>query len=152
MNDRNPPNPEEDLGAPPRLQAALQALNKEQIFVPPQVDEAVLRAAREQLAKAHKRPVWRTLAPWAAAAAALTLGVWLVRNQSPSASRNAFAPQDINHDGKVDILDAFALARQLEQGEKPNRQEDQNGDGVVDRRDVDAIAAQAVKLGKGGRS
>jgi hypothetical protein len=52
----------------------------------------------------------------------------------------------------VDILDAFALARQLKQGGSGNLQLDVNGDGVVDERDVAALAARAVKLERGGRS
>ena len=61
-----------------------------------------------------------------------------------------FAREDINHDGRVDILDAFQLARELESGAKPAA--DLNGDGVVDQRDADLIAARAVRLEKGGRS
>jgi len=53
---------------------------------------------------------------------------------------------------QVDIFDAFSLARQLERGQKLDPRWDFNGDGVVDRRDVEAMARQAVKLEKGGRS
>ena len=53
---------------------------------------------------------------------------------------------------QVDILDAFALARQLKLGGTRNPQLDLNGDGVVDERDVASIAARAVKLEQGGRS
>jgi hypothetical protein len=52
----------------------------------------------------------------------------------------------------VDILDAFALARQLKSGLVPGPGQDINGDGVVDERDVETIAAQAVRLQKGGHS
>ena len=61
-------------------------------------------------------------------------------------------PGDLNHDGQVDILDAFALARQLKESAQSNLQLDMNGDGVVDERDVATLAARAVSLGKGGRS
>jgi hypothetical protein len=49
----------------------------------------------------------------------------------------------------VDVLDAFALARKLRDGAADNPGLDCNSDGVVDRRDVDAVAARAVKLKKG---
>jgi hypothetical protein len=52
----------------------------------------------------------------------------------------------------VDILDAFALARQLKQRGTKNLQLDANGDGVVDDRDVSALAARAVRLERGGHS
>ncbi len=59
---------------------------------------------------------------------------------------------DLNRDGQVDILDAFALAREIKTGGHPSPQSDINGDGVIDDRDVSALAAKAVSLGKGGRS
>ncbi|MCL4785299.1 MAG: hypothetical protein KJ070_00695 [Verrucomicrobia bacterium] len=52
----------------------------------------------------------------------------------------------------MDILDAFLLARHLQSGDKPELNLDLNGDGVVDHRDAETIAAEAVKLEKGGRS
>jgi hypothetical protein len=65
---------------------------------------------------------------------------------------SASARLDVNDDGQVDILDAFALARQLKQGGNKSLQLDVNGDGVVDERDVAVLAARAVKLERGGRS
>jgi hypothetical protein len=65
--------------------------------------------------------------------------------QTPTCAR-----EDLNHDGRVDILDAFQLARELRAGKKPAV--DLNGDGVVDERDADVIATRAVSLEKGGRS
>ena len=70
----------------------------------------------------------------------------------PTGGTSAIAREDINRDGRVDILDAFQLARELGSGQKPAPGLDLNGDGVVDSRDVEIIAVQAVKLGKGGRS
>jgi hypothetical protein len=48
--------------------------------------------------------------------------------------------------GKPTILDAFALARGLDAGQQMDARWDVNGDGVVDKRDVDALAMAAVKL------
>jgi hypothetical protein len=67
-------------------------------------------------------------------------------------SRSSGLVEDLNRDGVVDMLDAFALARQLEPGQAPRPQLDFNGDGRVDERDVQALAAQAVSLEAGGNS
>jgi hypothetical protein len=54
------------------------------------------------------------------------------------------AREDVTGDGRVDILDAFALARRIERADV--RQPDLNSDGRVDQRDVEALAARAVRL------
>jgi hypothetical protein len=46
----------------------------------------------------------------------------------------------------VDILDAFRLARHIESRAPARTDWDVNGDGRIDREDVDAIAAAAVRL------
>jgi hypothetical protein len=51
---------------------------------------------------------------------------------------------------RVTILDAFSLARQLKAGKTPDKSWDVNQDGRVDQADVDALAARAVALPKGG--
>lgn len=56
---------------------------------------------------------------------------------------------DINGDGRIDILDAFALARTIESGEtnKPGDQGwDINQDGELNQLDVDLVALHVVKL------
>jgi hypothetical protein len=95
--------------------------------------------------------------PWVSvAAAAVVLLVAIPQfSKRPAlapARDSAFARWDLNRDGRVDILDAFAVARQLKQGGTKNLQLDVNGDGVVDGRDVAAIAARAVKVERGGHS
>ncbi|MCX6929849.1 MAG: dockerin type I domain-containing protein, partial [Verrucomicrobia bacterium] len=95
--------------------------------------------------------------PWAVAGAAVFVVLVTIpqfsKQPAPGQARDAaLARGDFNHDHHVDILDAFALARQLKQGGPSNLQLDVNGDGVVDERDVEALAARAVKLGEGGHS
>ena len=51
--------------------------------------------------------------------------------------------------GRVTILNAFALARRLKSGDAPRPEWDANRDGVVDRRDVDALALAAVRVAGG---
>jgi hypothetical protein len=63
---------------------------------------------------------------------------------------------DIDRNGRVDILDAFKLARQIESAGRTEanlslREQgwDMNGDGLVNRNDVDLVASAAVRLDKG---
>ena len=58
-------------------------------------------------------------------------------------------PSDIDGNGRVDILDAFKLARGIEGVERGATEWDINGDGVVNREDVDYVAFKAVRLDKG---
>jgi hypothetical protein len=63
-----------------------------------------------------------------------------------------FAREDLNQDGRVDILDAFQLARELKNGKTQPATDDFDGDGKVDAMDVEYLAKRAVSLEKGGRS
>jgi hypothetical protein len=153
--DNNEPD-EKVLEAPPRLVSALKQSRKPGIFIPPTVDGAILHAARKQLSRqTERRFKWPFLVRWGIAFAAvvslLVITPVVVRNKR-TISMAGTVPGDVNHDGQVDILDAFALARQLKAGAPANPQLDINGDGVVDERDVATLAARAVSLGKGGRS
>jgi hypothetical protein len=159
--DNNPHDQDEGLEAPPQLVSALKRLPQEPVFIPPTADAAILRAARKHLTQ----PVngrrgwlgWFRFMPWVAGAAATILLLAAIpqffKQPVPGPARDsAFTRGDLNHDGHVDILDAFALARRLKQGETKNLQLDLNGDGIVDERDVAALAARAVKLEQGGHS
>ncbi len=129
---------------PDGLKADLEVLYRRTVPVPPGVDEAILVLAR------RRRVAW----PWAMAgsaaaiAAAVGLAVWL---HSPGASerfaRTPLALAEYTRTG--DIRDAFFLARQLKAGVRPGLRWDTNGDGVVDQRDVDALAMDAVRLSRG---
>jgi hypothetical protein len=165
MNDDRQ-NQNEEPDAPARFAAALNRLQeRRRIIIPSSVDDAILAQARQHLRQlpearqpqgraklwerirstlALNRFIRLKLAPWAVAAATLVLMIWLVPYNT--FRRAGTGPEDVNQDGQVDILDAFALARQLKQGERPQQQLDLNGDGVIDERDVSAIAAHAVSL------
>jgi hypothetical protein len=153
----NRDNDSADSPAPPRLIAALRQGQSQRVFVPPTVDEAVLRAARQHLAPVKQRspaPLahWFRWLAFATACVLLCVVFWLTRSGSPLNRAPAYAHEDLSRDGRVDILDAFLLARQLQSGDKPGPSLDLNGDGAADHRDVETIAAEAVKLEKGGRS
>ncbi len=156
--DNSQPDQDEVLEAPPRLVAALKTLPQERLFVPPTLDESILRAARKHLEPPRRvRQGWFQWMPWTVAAAAmLVLLVSIPQFSKQKAHRtvrdSSLARWDLNHDGRIDILDAFTLARQLKAGTTPTLQFDLNGDGVVDERDVAALAARAVKLDRGTHS
>lgn len=144
----NPDDPQ----APARLIRALKALQSEPVFVPPASDAAILRRARQQFDPEPTRPPsvwWRAWIPWVAAAASLCLVVvvgWLATSRNPTGV--ASAPEDVNGDGQVDILDAFQLAREVEGGQPPAVR-DFDQDGVVDQADVEFVARRIVKLNEG---
>lgn len=159
MNRSNDNEPPEDLlGAPEELVRALKRVAGSPPFIPPALDEAILRTARRQIDRPQRWTLMGLrLRPWAAAAATVLvlagLSYALIRPGAGSPPRAALFREDLNRDGRVDILDAFALARLLTVGSGPlNPGLDVNGDGVVDQRDVTAIAAHAVQLQKAGRS
>jgi hypothetical protein len=158
MPDKHNEPREQSAEAPARLAAALKRIPEPRIFIPTTVDESILRAAERKLTpKRHHELQWRGFLRWFAAAAALVLLLGLIaqflRKHNPAQTAGSgFAREDLNHDGQVDILDAFALARQLRTGAPANPQMDLNGDGVVDERDVSYLSSQAVRVDKGGRS
>jgi hypothetical protein len=141
----------------PDLARDLARLAEPRLEVPQSIDDAVMAAARTALARRRRggHPAFRWAA-WTGAAAALGLAVWvgsvLIPQQHAAremASMTAPAVAgDLDRSGQVTILDAFALARQIESGQSPFSG-DINGDGLVDRADVDALAMLAVRLPEG---
>lgn len=152
MTDRNRQFDDAEPHASPRLQKDLRSLFEPSGPVPPQVDKAILAEAHRRLAKPR-----RLIVPlrWAAAAAAavIVIGVVLVstNHQSSIISHQSRAESgvDVDGNGRVDILDAFRLARDIESRGPDRTPWDLNGDGLVDRKDVDAVALAAVRLDKG---
>jgi hypothetical protein len=148
MPDQHRDEENRELKAPAALVSALQGLPKPAIFIPPTVDEAILRTAERHLAPRRNPGVaWMRLARWAVAAATAVVALMLVVDRG-----SGFAREDVNRDGTLDILDAFTLARELAKGRPSDSKLDLNGDGIVDERDVAVVAARAVSLDKGGRS
>ena len=134
-----------DEQAPEAVSAQLRALaSKTTLFVPASVDEAVLSRARDHFAEVRRWPNRFSRVWWTAAAACIALA--LVAGLS-LINRTRYEQADVDRSGHVDILDALALARRIQQG--PATGPDLNGDGIVNKADVDAIAARAVKLKKG---
>jgi hypothetical protein len=126
MHDSDPPF--EDL--PDSIVARLERADRAQAIVDPRTDRAIVagaaryfRAARPQRAS---NPALRWALPLAAAAAVL-VAVLVVQ---PFGLLHApFASDDVDGSGRVDILDAFALARSR-----------------ADQDRIDALAARIVAL------
>jgi hypothetical protein len=155
---RSPEHRDEDLefDTPKELLDDLSALCGAGVPVPPEVDEAIMAMARQRLAP-RKRP--RLMPRWAwagatAAAAAILLAVWIGgtperHRKATTDSAQTIEKEDFDGNGRVDILDAFALARHIESGRKANEKWDMNGDGTVDRTDINTIAMAAVSVKRG---
>lgn len=115
-----------------------------------ELDRAVLSGVGPALARARARHLRRrislVLLPVAAAAALLFLFQRLGPHTREMAPELRAMAEDLDRNGRVDILDAFQLARELELGNAP-RGRDVNGDGRIDREDVEYIAHLAVRLG-----
>ena len=134
--------------------AAELAAGPAAVHVSPEREAAILAIANQRAELGRSAPRARprlTLAGrWAAAAVlALAVGVMVLsQRRSLDQSQFAAAPAarptltvaqaDLNGDGRVDVLDAFALARAVTRGTP------QVGD--ADRHDVDLILAMAVSL------
>jgi len=160
-----------DLRMSPKLSEDLNTLFKPQFSVPPEVDRAIIDKAYQHFIPKHWRHrIFRHISLWrvAAAAAVIIFAFSLNLTQKPGpTTTSSFIVEaqavDIDENGRVDILDAFKLARHIESAESTKtklspvlgtgqalrKQEwDINGDGVVDRNDVDKVALAAVRLDK----
>jgi predicted anti-sigma-YlaC factor YlaD len=90
---------------------------------------------------------WRRVASVAAILALCGLGIWISQRTGPAPNVAA----DIDGDGRVDIVDAFVLAKNLQTKSPLKPQWDLNSDGRIDQSDVDLIAQRAVAV-KGGET
>jgi len=109
----------------------------------------------------RKRLLVRWAVPPSAAAAVIMWAVFnpfvtpdvehlpLFEAVGPLATRQLADHRDIDGNGRVDILDALALARNIKDNRVAEQPWDFNGDGAIDRQDVDTVAQSAVSLNKG---
>ena len=160
-----------DLKVSPKFSEDLNTLFKPQFSVPPELDRAIMDQANRRLVQRHWRHrVFRHISLWRIAAAAAVIifafSLNLTQKPGPSTSRTVLVKAqaiDIDRNGRVDILDAFKLARHIESADRTKRNLspvsstgqalrkqgwDINGDGLVDRNDVDLVALSAVRLDK----
>lgn len=155
--------PVDEPKLPASLVEALGGLHRPgEMKVPAAVDESILREARAGFAR--RRRYWGYARAAGAAAAAAAAAVIVIvayldgdrATQPPVAGTQALRVGDVDRSGRVDVLDALVLAKRVQPnpGGAPRSGEDVNGDGVVDIRDVDAVAEMIVGVsppGDGGR-
>ena len=148
---------ESDLEQYGKLKAALVEAECPGVSVPSGIDRQILEAAhRSYAARRRRRVILQRIGAGLAAAAVIAVAVRLfapgMRSKAPApAQRPQLAvAADINRDGRVDILDAFVVARHIARHEPLDPAWDINGDGVVDQKDVDLIAHLAVRADPGG--
>ena len=138
--------------------------------VPSNIDQSILADARRhfeqhgpavlRLKKRRRVSVWQWTAIGSTMAAACVL-FFAMKQQQPQLE-NSFAARsnavsadaelasvapltsDVDLNGRVDILDAFAMARQIRSGR--DKSYDINHDGRFDQLDIDIVAREAVKL------
>ncbi|MHC4744475.1 MAG: dockerin type I domain-containing protein [Planctomycetota bacterium] len=153
---------EAQFNIPRELAEDLKGLYGVKSSVPGDIDRAILDRAGRRLTRRSRRFSWpRWAAVAGAAAAVIFVAVILQTDLSPvsdsqkepsavlSEADSPRIPADIDLNGKVDILDAFKLARNIESGASLKPEYDFNADGAIDRKDVDSIAFAAVLLDKG---
>ncbi len=147
---------EPDLRVSERFSEDLGRLFAPDRPIPPDIDRAVAEAARRRFARPQRRLWWLRWAVPATAAAAIAIAClwWAQPGAMPPAAQSPQLSQaaketDIDGNGRVDILDAFTLARHIEARQPAEAMWDFNGDGLIDRRDVDTVALAAVRLNKG---
>ena len=147
-----------DLRITSKLSADLYALFEPQVGVPPEVDRAVMDQAHKHFVPLQSGKGKRLRIHWGwriAAAAAVIIFAFsldLTKKPEPTTFRYALSKTqttDIDRNGRVDILDAFKLARHIETAGSTETKWDFNGDGLIDRSDVDVVALAAVRLDKG---
>ena len=160
-----------------KLGEAMRRLEKERVFVPDTVDEAVLARVREHFGqeKAGEAAAGAEVIEETGAASVIGDSAFLRKKQAkvrrpvkrwqrwlPLAASIAIAAVmvqfarvgriakgDVNADGRVDVIDAMLLAQRVQSGET-RRRWDVNGDRLVDGRDSEEIMARAVDLERSG--
>lgn len=133
------------------FQADLKGLLEPPGPVPQSVDKKIIGMAQKKLSKKHTYKFLRWLAPLAAAAViifALMLNEHLKQSQFAIDARKPLAREDIDRNGSVDILDAMKLDLKIKNAEA-GVEYDFNKDGLINKKDVDVIAFNAVRIDKG---
>jgi|ERR1043166_639635 hypothetical protein len=148
------PEPDQNEKLPEPLTAALRKQAFAPVLVPRDREALIVATARRQLRRQIARHGWGKRLIWAAAALVIAgLIVWSFVGSPRSKPNSNMAstgrnPADLDGDGRVDIFDAFLLARAIRDGRTATAW-DVNRDGVVDGRDVALVAHRAVQLDRG---
>ena len=138
-------------GLAPGVERDLRELYAPRIAVPQFLDTAVLADAHRVLGRRRVFAGWGTRAALGLAAMlALAATIQFVAGHRPTTAGLGPTPRalagDIDADGRVDIVDAMVLAAAVRLEPMGGAARDVNGDGVIDERDVEAVARLAVRL------
>lgn len=130
-------SPHQNEELPLIIAERLRARDRSVPVLTPQVDRTVMDAARTHFAArpARRAAVYRRWNLPAAAAAAMLLALLWLAPSSRFGPDEARLTEDIDGSGRVDVLDAFALARL--RASDPGR---------VRQEDIDALMARIVSL------
>jgi hypothetical protein len=154
---------EPQVGVPPEVDRAVMDRAVKHFAAKQSVKSKLWRgrpglASRWHLASGKKQGQDALATHWAwriAAAAAVIIFAFsldLTKQTGPATDRFSLSETqaaDIDRNGRVDILDAFKLAKHIESAGSTETKWDINGDGLIDRSDVDVVALAAVRLDKG---
>ena len=143
MKDNNINNFDDIQEIPESLQLHIKKEFTTDSHLPIEVDRNVLEGARAHFAVVNNRRK-RSLSHYlryAAAVAIIALSGFFVLYDAQT-----FAPQDVNRDGSVDILDAMTLAIHIRDNGIYDQILDYNNDNKLDRNDVQIVANKAVEL------
>lgn len=130
--------------------------------IPSEVDRAILADARRHLAMRVRLIRRRRWSGWqfaaigtTIAAASIIVFAWLPGQTDQSGGMSGLIESstlnreardgDVDGNGRVDILDAFVMAREIRSG-RGQIIHDVNGDGQLDQADINEIAQRAVML------
>ena len=166
MPNSNTPNPPDDQ-LPDNIVDELRQYDEMPFAVPIMLDKTIIRDAHEYLAASPSAPPTRrwfrvAVAVSSACAALLLFTVTRWTNDTNRSDQPLTAqalnepadmkriqppanPRDIDENGTVNILDAYAMARRLESGESADTW-DFNSDGQLDESDIQLVAFDAVML------
>ena len=145
MTDDSESRGSDDFELPQSLRDKLKAAH-ESPPVPAELSAHLLASAKASYAiRLRRRRMIRWSALVGSAAAIIVLSILLLL---PSHSSRQHLAQigDVNRDGRVDILDAYVVAKAISTGAKLDPAWDVNHDGIVNQKDVDWIGAAAVNV------
>jgi hypothetical protein len=139
------------------LSAEISAAAGPRIEVPPDIDARILWNASKRARIARKTTRSQRLgfssSRWAIAATLIlalgAVGIWRRVGVAPVQTAR-LSTSDIDGNGKIDIRDAFMLAKAIDGRTDADLARAIDGDAAFDREDVDRIARQAVALRRPG--
>lgn len=172
-NSNTPELPEDHL--PQEVVDALRQSNGPPANIPESLNEAILADAQTHLSRISRRAApapkphrlrwvaWSTgtlaaalllfallpetpEAEWPLVGASSDTAPTLQRETAVASTTTDFHTRDIDGNGQINILDAFALARTMNSGDINGVRWDQNDDGQLNQADVKLVALTAVTL------